>query len=199
MTNGPDLVELLHDLASYRDARRAFLTALGCDGSNRDPLSEFSEQIALAALGGTMAPSRVQKGWDLKDPDGRRVQVRYLTNPVEKEWPNGHVVDFRDGGCDRYALVLFEGLEPLALLVFDGDHMAAVGAALAKRHGDQEHVLQLTRANYVTLKDNPERFAALGVTVIDLGPDMKAEVQRVLDERYEDGVSAIEGPDLADQ
>jgi hypothetical protein len=165
---GPDLVGLLRELATYRDARRAFLIALGCDGSNRDPLSEFSEQIALAAIGGTMAESRVQKGWDLKDPEGHRVQVRYLTNPVGPEWLNGHVVDFRSGGCDRYALVLFEGFEPMALLVFDAEHMVALGAALAKRHGDKEHLLQLTRANYVTMKENPERFAAVGVTVVDL-------------------------------
>ncbi len=167
---GPDLAGLLRELATYRDARRAFLATLGCDGSNRDPLSEFSEQIALAALGGTMAESRVQKGWDLKDPEGRRVQVRYLTNPVTTQWPNEHDVDFRGGGCDRYALVLFEGLEPLAMLVFDAEHMAAVGAALAKRHGDQEHLLKLTRANYLTMKGDPERFAALGVTVVDLVP-----------------------------
>lgn len=94
-SGAPDLAGLLPEFATYREARCAFLAALGCDGSNRDPLAVFSEQIALAALGGTMAESRMQKGCDLREPAGRRVQVRYLTNPVGSEWLNGQVLEGR--------------------------------------------------------------------------------------------------------
>ena len=133
-------------------------------GSNRDPFAEFAERIALAVIGGTMATSRVQKGWDFMDPEGRRVQVRYVANP-EGEWVNGHVIDFRGGLCERYALLIVVAFEPKALLVFDAEHLGAVGMALAKRHGDLEHTLQLTQGNLATLVADPKRFEALGVLV----------------------------------
>jgi hypothetical protein len=165
---GPDASELIRALRVYSDARQEFLAALGCTGSNRDPFAEFSERIAHAVLGGTLAVSRTQKGWDLRDPEGRRVQVRYLANP-EGKWVNEHLVDFRDDGCDRYALVVFEGLEVKSMLVFDTDHMAAVGAALGKRHPGQDRMLALTQANYRILLADPDRFAPLGVQVLELG------------------------------
>ena len=82
---GRDATELIRALRAYRDARQEFLAALGCTGSNRDPFAEFSERIAHAVLGGSLAASRTQKGWDLRDPGNRRVQVRYLANP-EGRW-----------------------------------------------------------------------------------------------------------------
>lgn len=130
---------------------------LGCAGSNRDPFSEFAERMAVAALGGTLAASRTQKGWDFIDPDGHRVQVRYLANP-SVPWVNGHVVDFRGGGCDRYALVVFEALDARSLIVFDHAYLADVGHALGKRHPDQEDVLQLGQANYLALIADPYRL-----------------------------------------
>lgn len=91
MTDGIDLLRALRD---YRTARRALLEVLGCTASNRDPLAEFAERLAAVLLGGTMAKNRVQRGWDVMTPTGRRVQVRYLANP-SGEWVNGHQVDFR--------------------------------------------------------------------------------------------------------
>jgi len=169
---GPDVAQLLRALALYGAARADFLSALGRGGSNRDPLAEFSERIALAAAGGTMATSRTQKGWDFMDPEGRRVQVRYLANPLGP-WVNGHVVDFRGGGCDRYALVVFEGLDVKSLLVFDNEHMGEVGRALGKRHPGQDDTLQLSQANYRAILSDPERFAPLGIRVVDLGPQSR--------------------------
>jgi hypothetical protein len=166
-----DVGALLEALAKYRAARTDFLDALGCRGSNRDPFAEFGECLALVAIGGSMATSRTQKGWDFTDPAGQRVQVRYLANP-QGPWVNEHLVDFRSGGCDRYALLVVEAFEPKALLVFDGDHMASVGAALGKRHGDQERTLQLTQVNYKALMAAPGAFAELGVQVLNLSQQL---------------------------
>jgi hypothetical protein len=165
---GPSATELIRALRAYRDARRAFLAALGCAGSNRDPFAESSERIAHAVLGGSLAASRTQKGWDLRDPGNRRVQVRYLANP-DGRWVNEHLVDFRDDGCDRYALVVFEGLDLKCMLVFDADQMEAVGAAFGKRHPGQDRMLALTQANYRILLADPDRFASLGVQFFELG------------------------------
>ncbi len=162
-----DVGALLDALSVYRAARIDLLDSLGCAGSNRDPFAEFAERIALAAISGTMAASRTQKGWDFTDPDGRRVQVRYLANPAGP-WVNEHLVDFRGDQCDRYALLVIEAFEPKTLVVFDALHMAAVGSVLAKRHGDQQHTLQLTQRNYKELLTERARFANLGVVVVDL-------------------------------
>lgn len=163
----PDVSRLLGALHTYRAARNEFLKALGCDSSNRDPFAEFAERIATAALGGHLAESRTQKGWDFMTVDGQRVQVRYLANPLGT-WVNGHVVDFRGNGCDLYALVVFEGLDVKSLLVFDKERITEVGAALGKWHPGQEEVLQLTQSNYRTIVAEQPRFADLGVQVVDL-------------------------------
>ena len=136
--------------------------------SNRDPLAEFSEHLVAALLDATVATSRVQAGWDLTDQAGRTVQVRYLANPSER-WINEHVVDFR-GGADRYALVVFEDLDPRAVIVFEREQLAGVGDALGKRHRDLDVTLQLTQANYRRLRAAPAEFEPHGVTVIDLIP-----------------------------
>jgi hypothetical protein len=159
--------ELLREYQKYRAARLELLAFIGCHDSNRDPLAEFSERLVVTALGGTLAESRVQKGWDFKDPEGRRVQVRYLTNP-EDHWVNEHQVTFKGGGCDLYALVVFAALGVEAILIFDGRYMTEVCEALGKRHPDQDHRLDFTRANYRTILGDRERFKRLGVRVIDL-------------------------------
>jgi hypothetical protein len=130
-------------------------------------LAEFAEQVALAAVGGEMAQSRVQKGWDFIDRDGRRVQVRYLANP-SNWWVNEHLVDFRGDGCDRYALVIFEALDLVGLVIFERDGLEAVCTALKKRHPNQAETLQFTAANFGAIVADPERFAALGAQFIDL-------------------------------
>lgn len=161
-----DASELLNSLRTYRDARRVFLDALGCPISNRDPLAEFAERLAAAVLGGELAVSRVQKGYDFTTEAGERVQVRYVANPAGV-WVNGHVVDFR-GDCDQYALMVVEDLDPKALLVFSREGLAAVCARLGKRHGNQGVTLQLGQANYRALMASPRDFEQLGVQMIDL-------------------------------
>ena len=162
-----DVETLLGALGHYRRARTEFLEAIGCSGSNRDPFAEFAEIIALAALGGMMAESRTQKGWDFTDTEGQRVQVRYLANPGGR-WVNEHLVDFRGGGCERYALLVIEAFEPKALFVFDSATLGAVCAGLGKRHGNQEQTLALTQANYKAILADPESFAPRGVAVVKL-------------------------------
>jgi hypothetical protein len=167
-TSGPrDLGSLLTALGTYRTARKQFLAALGCDGSNRDPFAEFAEHVALSIVGGQMAQSRVQKGWDFTDRRGLRVQVRYLANPAGP-WVNEHLVDFRGDVCDRYALVLFEALDLVGMVVFDRGDLAEVCRALKKRHPRQDETLQFTCANFRFIATEPGRFAALGVEFSDL-------------------------------
>jgi hypothetical protein len=161
-----DVNELLAALSQYRSARSAFLSVLGCAESNRDPFAEFAERLAHAVLGGELAASRVQKNYDLTTPSGEQVQVRYLANPRDR-WVNEHYVDFR-APCDRYALLVVEGFDPKALIVFTRSTIAAVCSALVKRHPNQESGLALTRRNYLQLRAEPEQFALLGVQVVAL-------------------------------
>jgi hypothetical protein len=101
-------------------------------------------------MGGTRAESRVQRGWDIVTTDGAHVQVRYLANPGG-HWVNEHLVDFRTGESDEYALVIFEDLLPTAVLIFHRSTLARVGGWLGKRHPNQDVTLQLTRRNYAQL------------------------------------------------
>lgn len=154
---------LLEAVQAYRQARTLFLQALGVPISNRDPLAEFAEGFVHALVGGTLAQSRVQKGYDLIDPGGKRVQVRYVANPPG-EWINGHTVAF-DPDVDAYALMLIEGLEPRAVLWFERNTLRDVCAALGKRHPDQDRLLQLTPSNVKGLITDRATFRPLGVRV----------------------------------
>src|SRR5687767_5040124 len=95
---------LLAAYSAYRDARILLLRELECLASNRDPLAEFSERLVAKMLGGELAGSRVQAGYDLVTPTGQRVQVKYLANPAAA-WVNEHHVHFGHPDCDVYALV----------------------------------------------------------------------------------------------
>lgn len=148
-------------MISYRAARREFLVALGIPASNRDPLAEFSEHFVAVLVGGTLPDSRVEKGYDIVDPDGRKIQVRYLANP-EGPWVNEHLVSFNND-LDFYALVLVEALEPTAVICFSRDTLGQVCARLGKRHPHQERTLQLTRVNAKALLSDRAHFALLGV------------------------------------
>lgn len=158
---------LLRAHEDYRLARRRYLELLGCAGSNRDPLAELSERLVAAILDGTPADSRVQKGFDVVDAQGARVQVKYVANP-RGLWVNGHVVDFR-GDIDRYAVVLVEDLAPTLVLIFTRATIGRVCRLLQKRHPDQDSTLQLTRANVDLLRDNAHIVAQLGVQIIPVG------------------------------
>jgi hypothetical protein len=194
------LGNLLAALGAYRAARQEFLTTLGCDGSNRDPFAEFAEQVALAVVGGEMAQSRVQKGWDFTDVFGRRVQVRYLANPAGR-WANEHLVDFRGDGCDRYVLVLFEALDLVGVIVFERVGLAQVGAALKKRHPGQDETLQFTASNFRSIAAEPERFAALGARFVDLSVTalQRDLLGSITPEIWEQARAGFGDPEVADQ
>jgi hypothetical protein len=154
---------LLRSFETYRSARVRLLEVLNLAVSNRDPLAEFSEHLVQALLGGKLASNRVQKGYDLVIPSGERVQDRSLANPGTDRWVNEHHV--RCGpGFDLYALVLYEAFTPAGVLVFPAS-LTAIGAALRKAHPGQDLNLQLTRANYLMIRDDPEQFRRLGMQV----------------------------------
>lgn len=155
--------ELLTALDAYRPARQAFLATLGLPTSNRDPFAEFSEQLVHALMGGTVATSRVQAGYDLVLRDDRKLQVRYVANPGDA-WVNEHVVH-RIPGVELYALVMFEAFAVTGVLVLQTTDLAEICAALGKRHPRQDETLQFTRRNFWTIRDDPDRFRQLGMRV----------------------------------
>ena len=160
--------ELVEAMAMYRAARRQFLEALGIPASNRDPLAEFSERLVAELVGGRLAASRAEKGYDVIDENGCKIQVRYLANPAGK-WINEHLVKF-DDGVDFYALVIVEALEPVAVICFPRDGLHAVCHKLGNRHPDQGTTLQLTQRNEKTLLADRAGFRELGIRTW-LGPD----------------------------
>ena len=151
---------LFEALDTYRPARQRMLETLGLEASNRDPLAEWSEHFVAALINGQLAPSRVQVAYDLTTPDGIRVQVRYLANPGTN-WVNEHRVQMPDG-ADRYALVVFEAFEVVGVIMFP-PNLTPICEALQKRHAHQDTVLLLTRRNWWTIRDDPERFRELDV------------------------------------
>jgi hypothetical protein len=161
--NSTRLQSLLEALAAYGDARVKLLQELQLEVSNRDPLAELSEHVMLALLGGELAPSRVQKDYDLTTAAQQRVQVRYLANPAGTRWVNEHHVRSA-AGFELYALVLYEAFSTVAVLVFPSS-LGTINEALGKRHPDQDMSLQLTRRNYLAIRDDPDRFRALGMQV----------------------------------
>jgi hypothetical protein len=154
---------LLKAFEAYRSARVRLLGVLDLAVSNRDPLAEFSEHLVQALLGGKLASNRVQKDYDLIIPSGEKVQVRYLANPGTPKWVNEHHVRCAPG-FDLYALALYEAFTPASVLVFPRSLMA-IGTALHKAHPGQDQNLQLTRANYLMIRGDPDQFRRLGMQV----------------------------------
>lgn len=163
MSEGGGTPPIVEAMRAYAEARATFLEALGVGSSNRDPLAEFSERLVVALVDGELAASRVQRGHDLIDPDGRRVQVRYLANGKDT-WVNEHLVALT-AEMDAYALVTFEAIAPISVIWFDAATLAAVGARLGKRHPNQDRTLQLTRRNALAVLADPAGYASLGVRV----------------------------------
>lgn len=157
-----DLHELLEALSVYRTARHALLTKVGVPLSNRDPLAEFAEVLVATLVGGTLATSRVQAGWDLETPDDSRYQVKYLANAIDSGI-NEHCV--RSGpGVDWYAVVMIEDFTVAGVVAFPPD-LTHVCAALGKKHPRQDVELQFTRVNWLAIRNHPERFRSLGVQI----------------------------------
>lgn len=163
----PDLKHVLSVYQRYVEARNTLLYELNRQ-SNRDPLSEFSEWLVAALIGGRLADSRVQKDWDVQGLDGEKIQVKYLANPADK-WVNEHQVHVTEG-MDHYAIVIFESLLPQAVVILPARNLTAVGTALNKRHGDLDTTLQFTQANYRKICADVNKFKTLGVQLY-LAPD----------------------------
>lgn len=160
---------LLEALAVYRSARHTLLDTLGIPASNRDPLSEFAEQFAAAMVGGTLASNRVQANWDVQAPDGSLIQVKYLANTADSGLNEHHVR--RLPGVAWYILVLIEDFQVVGVLSFPPD-LNRICGALGKTHPRQDEQLQFTRRNWLTIRDDPERFALLGMR-IGLPPEFR--------------------------
>ncbi|WP_156996534.1 hypothetical protein [Knoellia aerolata] len=63
---------------------------------------------------------------------------------------------------DWYALVHIEDFTVAGVLAFPPD-LSIVCAALHKRHPHQDAALQFTRLNWLAIRDDPDRFRALGM------------------------------------
>jgi len=119
-----DLHEFLDALALYRTARHALLAKVGVPLSNRDPLAEFAEAFVAALVGGSLATSRVQAGWDVETPTGTRYQVKYLANTIDSG-VNEHCVRSASG-VHWYALVLIEDFTVVGVMAFPPDLTSSV-------------------------------------------------------------------------
>lgn len=157
----PSLAPLQRAFEQYGAARAAFLAELGLPNSNRDPLAEFSERLVAAIVGGNLAASRVQAGYDVESPTGEKIQVKYLANPPGR-WVNEHPVKVTDL-MDSYAIVFFESLLPTATIILPRVGLKAIGEALGKKHPNLDSTLQLTQANYARLISDRDLFRAMGV------------------------------------
>lgn len=169
MQSNPEVANLLSEFQIYSEARLSFLRTLQRGTSCRDPLAEFSEVLVAKLLHGTFPSSRTQKGYDLilKHDGGeekeRHVQVKYLANPPG-QWINWHTIDFK-WECDAYALVLFENMKLLSVLVFSKDTLKEVCRKLGKRHPNQDRTLQFTKRNYEMIIKDKFEFEGIGVKV----------------------------------
>ena len=166
----PDIGELMSALAVYRTARLHMLESMGLAVSNRDPLTEFGEVLVAAHLDGTLARSRVEPGYDIvyrDDGQKKKVQVKTLSNRSSGSagaWVNEHEIR-HNGGADKYAIVVFEDFKVEGVLMITMDRLDGLYDALKKRHKDRGKMLWLTRANWNTIRGDPERFKSLGVEV----------------------------------
>jgi hypothetical protein len=124
-------------------------------------VAEYSEWLVAKQLGAVLSTSRVQKGYDMIGPDGRKIQVRYLANP-STFWRNEHHIRFT-AEMDDYAVVFYEGMELRAAIIFRRETLAAVCSKLKKRHPSQWTVLQLTRLDYLKIVGDSAGFESIGV------------------------------------
>lgn len=118
--------------------------------------------LVATLVGGTLATSRVQAGWDLETPDGTRYQVKSLSNTIDSG-VNEHFIRSRPG-VDRYALVMIEDFTVVGVVAFPPD-LTNVCATLGKKHPRQDVELQFTRANWLAIRNHPEQFRELGVQI----------------------------------
>jgi hypothetical protein len=159
-----DIKDLLSSWSDYRDARKSLLGELGIPQSYRDPLSEFAEVLVARLVDGELASNRVQKGWDVQEPDGSRIQVKYLANTSAGSWVNWHTVEPNEQQ-DWWALVIYLDLSPVAVHMFPSSDLTLICKALGKRHGNQSCNLQFTKTCHEAISNDPEMYEALGMRV----------------------------------
>jgi hypothetical protein len=152
--------------AEYRQARCHLLDHLCTSESNREPMAEFAEILVRDLVGGRLAPSRTEKGWDVETPEGKKIQVRYLANR-SGNWHNWHWVASSDL-WDWYALVVFVDLQPLAVHMFPSTDLSPICACLKKRHANQDRLLNYTYGNFVAINADPAHFTGLGMRVFNI-------------------------------
>ena len=162
--NADKIQEAINRFNNYIKARKSLLSYINCTNSCREPFAEFSEYIVAQLLNSELAESRVQKGYDLIRPDGRKVQVKYLANPTKK-WINEHHMKF-EGNCDDYAIVIITDFKIEGVVVFKKETIEEVCNLLVKRHPNQENSLQFTRRNFDYILNNVSQFKELGVEVL---------------------------------
>lgn len=155
---------LIAAFEKYSPVRTAFLKELSCSGSNRDPLAEFSEKLVATLVDGRLTESRVQPNYDVIGSSGEKIQVKYLANTGDK-WINEHEIKFNPN-MDFYALVFFENLQLVAVLMFSRTGIETVCQRLNKRHPNQHKSLQLTQRNFRQILGEAENFQTHGVRIL---------------------------------
>lgn len=163
--NVPDKsADLQETWALYREARLNLLSAMGMPQSCRDPRSEYAEVLVAHLVGGTLADNRVQKDWDVREPNGDRIQVKHLANAATGGWVNWLTIEPNDG-MEWLAIVLFLDLSPVAVYMFPSGDLTPICQALRKRHGDQAKKLEFTKTNHRDISADPAKYEALGMRV----------------------------------
>jgi hypothetical protein len=91
--------------------------------------------------------------------------VKYLANSAQGAgaWVNEHIVR-SVAGVNWYALVIIEGFQVSGVTAFPAA-LGPVCRALGKRHPDQDTTLQFCRRNWLSIRDDPGHFRALGMRV----------------------------------
>ena len=87
--------------------------------------------------------------------------MRSLSNPSGGAWPNENTVQ-EIPGVAWYALVLTEDFTAIGVAMLPLDRLAPIAAALGKKHGTTDTTLQFARVIWLAIRDDPDRFRALG-------------------------------------
>lgn len=162
MTDNPPHPRDARSLARYRAARVELLG--GLRPGNRDPLVEWSERFVAELLDGTLAPSPVQKDWDV-EVGSEHVQVRYLAN-APGHWVNEHRVTSLPG-ADRYAMSSSRRSPPA---LCSCSPTTSPRSAPRSASGTRTRIAcsSFTQANYRAVIGEPDRFRGLDVRVFTL-------------------------------
>jgi hypothetical protein len=166
MSSNDEKQRLINLFLKYRNERKNILKTIEREKSNRDPLCEFAEKIASVILDARRAENPVQKGFDMIDNQGKKIDVKFLSNPKDS-WVNWHVI-YASDLRDQEALVYYEDLEPKFMFVFELERIGKLTKALGKRHKDLDTSLQFTKTDYIKLTSDPKKYKEYGVKVFDL-------------------------------